>query len=388
MDRAVILKPGKEKSLNQRHPWIFSGAIASLPSFEDGDVLSVYSSDKKYLASAYFHHATSIAGRVLSFEQKDLSCLIQMKIQDAVSMRRQLFSSSTTGYRLINAEGDGLPGLIVDFYDGVLVIQISTCGMERLKPVLLEHLIQICNPIAIYEKSCSSSREKEGLQPFEGHLYGEKTEEVVFLENGLRFISPLTNGQKTGFFFDQREMRALVQKYAEGKRVLNCFSYTGGFSLYGLKGGAGHITTVDVSRSAIDIAKRNFALNDYPAEKHSFIETDAFDFLRKSKMDFDLVILDPPAFAKKRSDVVSACRGYKDINRLVMEKIPSNSYLLTCSCSYFLEPSPFTTLLFQAASEAGRSVQILHSHIQAADHPVSIFHPEGNYLKSSFLLIK
>jgi len=384
----IILKEGKEKSVLRGHPWIFSGAIASTPSFADGDILNVFSSDGKFLAQAYFHSNNSLAGRILSFSCDPIEKEIEKKIDEAILLRKSFFDPKiTNAFRLINAEGDGLSGLIVDQYADVLVLQIHTAGMEKLKPFIVDLLLKKLNPSCIYEKSITSSRGKEGLLDCEQKIWGEVAEEVEILENGLKFIVSIIDGQKTGFFLDQREMRQWVAKHAAGKRILNCFSYTGGFSVFALKEKA-LVDSVDSSAEALALAKRNTELNGCEMNKHRLIHEDAFLFLQKDPLDYDLVILDPPAFAKKRSDIESACKGYKQINRLAFEKMPSSSLLLTCSCSYFMDESLFQNIIFQAACEAKRNVKILGRHKQAIDHPISLYHPEGEYLKSLILYLE
>jgi 23S rRNA (cytosine1962-C5)-methyltransferase len=255
--------------------------------------------------------------------------------------------------------------------------------MERLKNLILEELILLLSPKAIYEKSVSAARKLEGLADNEDILFGDLTPEVTITENGIEYIVSIEDGQKTGFFLDQREMRKKVMELASGRRVLNCFAYTGGFSLAALKGGAVHVDSVDICPRACDLARRN----NTDEARHSIFEADAFEFLKNSPMDYDLVILDPPAFAKKRADVTSACQGYKEINRRVLEKIPARSFLLTSSCSSYIDDSLFQNLIFQASLEAKRNVRIVGRHILAMDHPISIYHPEGDYLKSLLLYV-
>lgn len=384
----VILKPTRDKALRNRHPWIFSGAIASFPSFANGDILPVYSDSGEFLAKAYFHKENSISGRVLSFADGPIESVIERNIGEAIALRERLFTREKTNcYRLINAEGDNLPGLIIDLYDEYAVIQVSTYGIERLKPLILKKLQALLPLRDIYEKSQSAARKQEGLPDAVGPLFGECPPEVLVKENDLIFCIPIEKGQKTGFFLDQREMRQQIMCLSQNKRVLNCFSYTGGFSLFALKGGAQFVTSVDVSEEACRLAKENTLLNHFPLASHEVIKADVFDYLHRMSRDFDLVILDPPAFAKKRQDVNEACRGYKEINRRVLEKMPKNSFLLTCSCSHFIDEDLFQQVVFQAALEAGRDVKICGKHIQAADHPISLFHPEGHYLKSLLLHI-
>lgn len=376
----VVLKPGKEKSVLRRHPWIFSGAIDKLPKFSNGDILPIYSSTGALLATGYFHSENSIAGRILSFGAEAAHDAIRRKLQESLTLRQTLLS--TDAYRLVNAEGDGLPGLIVDKYGDVVVLQINTAGMEKLKPLIIETLVSLLHPASIYEKSVSAARRQEGLPDFKGVVYGTLIPEVTICENGISYHVSITDGQKTGFFLDQREMRKKISDLSSGKRVLNCFAYTGGFSAAAIKGGASHVDSVEISEEACALCRRNI-----DSSQHTIIQIDAFDFLRDSSLNYDLVVLDPPAFAKKRNDVDTACQGYKEINRACMKKMPENSLLLTCSCSSYIDDALFQNLISQAAAEANRFVRIVGRHVQAPDHPVSVFHPEGHYLKSLLLHI-
>ncbi len=379
----IVLKPGREKSVLRGHPWIFSGAIARGPKFSDGDILPIHDHGGNFLALGYFHNEMSIAGRILSFEKKEITSVLKEKLLSAFNMRKELIPDSNC-FRHINAEGDGLSGLIIDYYDGVFVIQISTVGMERLKSLIVTLLVELFQPKAIYEKSLSSSLRQEGLEMSEGTLYGNVPEEIEVVENGIKFLVSITKGQKTGLFLDQRSMRKKIGGYAIGKRVLNCFSYTGGFSLFALKGGASEVVSVDSCKTACSYAQRNTELN--ALSNHIIHVSDVFDFLKSDPLNFNLVILDPPAFAKKRNDVDQACKGYIELNRLAIEKMPPRSLLLTCSCSCFIDQNLFQNLISQAS--CNRNVRILEKHTQAVDHPVNIHHPEGEYLKSLFLYIE
>lgn len=387
--QSVILKSGREKPIRNHHHWIFSGAIHRMPVFTDGDILAVETANGEFLGYAYFNSKTSISGRMLSFDQTPAEEALKQNMDKAIAFRKKIFNRKVTNaYRLINSEGDKIPGLIVDIYDDVLVIQIATLGIEKLKPLIVEHLKKTLKPTTIYEKSNLPSRGEEGLKNEEGLLFGEDVDEVKIIENKIKFIVSIKNGQKTGFFLDQREMRKWVGELAEGKKVLNCFGYTGGFSLYAMAGGATIVDTVDISKEAIELAQKNTTLNKIKPEKHGFIAEDVFQFLREKPLDYDLIVLDPPAFTKRKSDIIQACRGYKDINRLAMKKIPSGSFLLTSSCSYHVDEKLFQTVVFQAAAEANRSVRIIGRHHLAPDHPINIFHPEGEYLKSLLLFIE
>lgn len=387
--RCVILKKGREASLLRRHPWIFSGSVEKIPSdCIPGELLPVYSYDLQFLAQAFFHPKQSLIGRVFSFDAKESASILETKIDVALDLRKKLFNPAiTNAYRLINSDGDGLSGLIVDIYDRVVVIQIGSYGIERLKTSIIEILIRKLKPSAIYEKSNSSSRLKEGLKASNTLLFGHLEKEVPILENGLSFLVDVEEGQKTGFFLDQREMRALVRRLTKGKRVLNTFSYTGGFSINALAGGAKGVVSVDTDKRALELAQKNTTLNGFSLDNHQLKFEDAFVFLRKDALDFDFILLDPPAFAKKREDVEAALKAYKEINLQVLLKIPPKSFLLTSSCSYYVDFSLFQKQIYAAALEAKRSLQVLSQHIPALDHPISLFHPEGAYIKSLLLYV-
>jgi 23S rRNA (cytosine1962-C5)-methyltransferase len=385
--KTVTLKPGKDKPVRNKHHWIFSGAVASLPDFEDGEILAVQSRAGEFLGCGYFNRRCSILGRMLSFDRTPPEEAVRDNIVRAVALRRTLFDANTNAFRLVNAEGDGLPGLIVDRYDDVLVVQVATLGMERLKPFVLETLNEVVPSRAVYEKSNLPARHEEGLPDFEGLLAGELPPEVRVVENGFPFCVDIIRSQKTGLFLDQREMRRLVLSLAAGRRILNCFAYTGGFTVYGLRGGAARVVSVDASEPALDTARRNVSLNGFEPRAEDFIKADVFGFLRKHDEVYDLVILDPPAFAKKKTDVRQACRGYKDLNRVALARVAAGGLALTFSCSHFVDEPLFQTVVFQAALEAGRRVRILQRHHQAFDHPLNIFHPESEYLKGFLLYV-
>ena len=384
-DRPVVLKKNRDKPIRQRHHWIFSGAVQTLPDFEDGEILQVVSSEGEFLGSAYFNRKPAIIGRMLSFDRTPPLKAVEQRLAEALALRRKLVEPGTNAERLVNAEGDGLPGLIVDRYDDVLVLQIATLGMEKLKPVIVDHLIRTLAPRSIHEKSDQPARREEGLPDFEGHLYGEEVQEVEIREDGLHFLVEIRGSQKSGFYLDLREARKLVRSVAEGRRVLNCFCYTGGFSVAALAGGAAAVDSVDSSAPALSVARRNLLLNGFSETRNSLITADVFAYLRQETPAYDLVILDPPAFAKKKADVVAACRGYKDINRLALKKTGAYGLLLTLSCSHFVDEALFRQVVFQAAAEAGRDARIIQKHRLAYDHPINVYHPESEYLKG-FLL--
>lgn len=387
--KKIILKKGKEKAIINRHHWIFSGAIDQAPDYEDGEILPVYTSDNVFLGNAYFNSKAKIIGRLISFEETPVEQAIEHSIGQAIELRRKyVISPLTNAYRLINGEGDRLPGLIVDAYADCLVIQISTLGMEKLKPLIINRLIEKFKPRSIIEKSNLPSRKEEGLEEFQSVIYGEQVEDVDILENGLKFSVSILSGQKTGFFLDHRNMRELIRFHSKDKKVLNAFSYSGGFSVYALAGGAKRVDSVDISKQAIGQAKLNAEKNNFNSSEQGFYADDVFQFLRNQPLDYEVIILDPPAFAKKKKDVISACRGYKDINRLALKKMPKGSLLLTCSCSYYIDEELFQKVVFQAAVEANRFVRIIDKHHLAADHPINICHPEGDYLKSLLLYVE
>lgn len=328
----------------------------------------------------------SILGHMLSYGEETLKDALESRIKNAALLRRRWFNPShTNAIRLINAEGDGIPGLIVDAYADVLVIQVANPGIERLKSEIVSYLVKEFSPRALYEKSTSFMRRKEGLEEVRALLYGEDNPEVEVLENGLRYTVHVLEGQKTGLFLDQREMRGLVRDLSQDKKVLNCFAYTGGFSIAALAGGAAHVESVEISAKCEQRITNNLTLNGL--KNHQFTCSDVFDFLKTATWDYDLVILDPPAFVKKREDIDKAFRAYKELNRHAIEKMKSGSLLLTCSCSYHVDESLFQNILFRAALESGRAVRIVEKHRQAHDHPISIFHPESSYLKSFLLYI-
>lgn len=388
-EKSVILKPGKEKAIKNRHHWIFSGAILESPKYGDGEILPVNSSKGELLGSAYFNRKSSIIGRMVAFDSTPPVEAIKKNIDAAIAMRSVLFSDNVTNvYRLVNGEGDRLPGLVVDKYADVIVIQIATLGMDKLRSLIVQHLVERLKPRAIYEKSQVPSRKEEGLIPLQQQLYGPPVDCVEVIENKLKFSVSILEGQKTGFFIDHREMRSLVRTLSQNRRVLNCFSYSGAFSVYALAGGASRVDSVDISDKAVEDAKHNAALNGYTSNAHGFHVADVFQFLRENPVNYDLVILDPPAFAKKQRDVIAACRGYKDINRVAMQKMPPGSLLLTCSCSHHVDADLFQKVVFQATVEANRNARIIGSHRMAADHPINICHPESDYLKSLLLYIE
>ncbi len=387
---AVNLKQGREVHARNHHPWVFLGAVASFPEFENGSILPVHDYLNNFLGYGYFNRGQSIVGRMISFRQEDPLDTIIKNINNAISTRTQSINADTNCYRLINGEGDFLPGLVVDKYDSVLVVQINTLGMERLKPLIIATLTKSLSPKAIYEKSSTSTRRKEGLEDVNAALIGKVEGPIEVMENGLKFFVDIAHGQKTGLFLDQRNMRQLVKQHAMGKTLLNCFAYTGGFSVYALAGGARKAVSLDTDKQATTLTQTNLKLNGFATTENEIISEDVFSYLGRTNLDknFDFIILDPPAFAKRASDIENASRGYRELNRLALEKLPPGGLLLTSSCSSHIDRQMFQTIIFQAAKDARRNVKILSYHLLAPDHPISLYFPEGDYLKSLLLWVE
>lgn len=396
----LTLKRGKEESLLRRHPWIFSGAIhATDGEAEEGDVVEVLASDGRFIARGHCGIG-SIAVRVLTFEETEPvdAAFWTRRIAEAYRLRRALGltdNPETTCYRLVHGEGDGLPGLIVDIYGTTAVMQAHSVGMYLERERIAEALKTVYGDklTAVYDKSSGTIPPKSGIEAVDGYLIGGSDAQTTVRENGNQFQANWEEGQKTGFFIDQRDNRELVGHYARGRRVLNTFCYTGGFSVYALKNGAESVDSVDSSTRAVELANRNVELNfgaDQAAQKHRGIPADTMDFLRDQvgEGQYDLMILDPPAYAKHQKALGNALQGYKRLNARAMEKIAPGGVLFTFSCSQAVSREQFRTAVFSAAAIAGRNVRILHQLSQPADHPVSIYHPEGEYLKGLVLYVE
>jgi 23S rRNA (cytosine1962-C5)-methyltransferase len=385
------LKPGKEIHLRLRHHAIFKPAIANLESVENGVIAEVQDSQGQFLCYATVNTRSYIAGRVISFEKGDPLEHLGTQIKRSVELRRHFFQSEeTTAFRLINAEGDSIPGLIVDQYGDVLVLQITTLGMDRLRDWIVTTLWNLCKPHGIFEKSTSATRKKEGLEPKEGWIKGAAVEPIAITERGLKYLINLTGSQKTGLFLDQREMRSLVRTLAAGRTVLDCCSYVGGFSLSALAGGATAADAVDYDEAALARAKEHMTINGIAADQFQTYKEDVFEFLRRRPLphQYDFIVLDPPAFAKRSSDIDQAKGAYTDLNRLGFQALTPGGLLLTCSCSYQMDWQLFQTVVFHAARQANRNVRILQRHRHAFDHPVNLYHPEADYLKSLLLWVE
>jgi 23S rRNA (cytosine1962-C5)-methyltransferase len=380
---SVQLLPHKTQSIERRHPWIFSGALKKMPEdVADGQVVAVLDSRGNELAKGHFNHG-SIAVRVLTFENEAIDqAFFNKRISNAVALRKllNLFRTDNSICRLIHGEGDELPGLVVDFYGGVAVIQCHSFGMYQQIDLIVEALkTALPNELtAIYNKSSDTLPKRE--QIIDSYLFGTCETPHVALENGVKYNIDWINGQKTGFFIDQRENRALLAKYSNDKKILNTFCYSGGFSLAALKNGANEVHSLDSSKKAIELTDNNIVLNDL-ADKHTSIVADAMVYIRETGEDFDIVILDPPAFAKHRDKRHQAVQGYKRLNAMAMSHIRPGGLLMTYSCSQVVDKSLFTHTIIAAAIESGRSVRILEQLHQPADHPINAFHPEGEYLK-------
>jgi len=387
----LTIRPERDWPLKNRHHAIYKNAVQSLEGVETGSIVEVRNSDNDFLCYATVNLKAYICGRAISFEKGDPLESLKRSIKRAVDLRRQFFQDSeTTAFRLINAEGDAIPGLIVDQYNDILVLQLTTLGMERLREWIVGVLQELCSPTAIYEKSTGQARKKEGLEPREGWVKGKGPDTVTIKENGLQYLIDLEGGQKTGLFLDQREMRALVKEHAAGRTVLDCCSYVGGFSLNALAGGAVAADAVDYDAGALERAKQHMTMNGIADGLLTTYAEDVFEFLRRKPLPhaYDFIILDPPAFAKRSTDLDQAKRAYTDLNRMAMQALPPGSLLLTCSCSYQVDVPLFQTIVFHAARQANRNVRILQRHRQAYDHPVNLYHPEVDYLKSLLLWIE
>ena len=397
MDK-IILKPRREESLLRYHPWVFSGAIAQVVGHPaEGDLVGVYTSDGQFLAWGHYQIG-SIAVRVLSFDEDPTRAdFWTLMLRRALQLRMAYGlhgAAETDCYRLVHGEGDGLPGLIVDYYAGVCVLQAHSVGMFRAKAAICAALQEVYGPAlkAVYDKSSGTAPFKAGLDLVDGYLWkadGFSDDEQVVLENGHRFLVNWTEGQKTGFFLDQRENRFRVGSLAKGRNVLNLFCYTGGFSIYALGNGAVHVDSVDSSKKAMDMVDRNVALNGFAPDMHTSYCADAIDFLRDvPEGKYDLMIVDPPAFAKHRGALKNALRAYQRLNAAAISKVAPGGFVFTFSCSQVVDKEAFALAVFSAAAETGRSVRILDRLNQPADHPVNIYHPEGEYLKGLLLYVE
>lgn len=389
----VFLKPKKEESLLRFHPWVFSGAISKIEGQpEEGDLVEVYGSNGRFLAVGHYQIG-SIAVRVLSFRQREIDASFwEERIRIAFDIRRSLGLVDTptnNTFRLIHGEGDSLPGLVVDMYAHTAVMQAHSVGMHHARHEIAKALKAVIGDLLenIYYKSETTLPYKADIDSENGYLLGGDVEDIA-LENGLKFCVDWQKGQKTGFFVDQRENRSLLEKYSRGRSVLNMFCYTGGFSFYAMRGGAKVVHSVDSSAKAISLTNRNVKLNFPGDERHQAFAEDAFKYLERMGSNYDLIILDPPAFAKHKNVLRNALQGYRKLNAIAFEKIKPGGIIFTFSCSQVVSKENFRLAVFSAAAQSGRNVRILHQLTQPADHPVNIYHPEGEYLKGLVLYVE
>lgn len=385
----IILKKGREAPLRHGHPWVFSGAISRVEGDPlPGDVVLAADSGGRPLCLG-FYNTGDIAFRLLT---DDPAARIdadfwRRRIGRAVALRKKVVPPETNAFRLINTEGDGIPGLVVDQYGSRLVFSIGTAGVERWREILLEILLETVGAVGIYERSEGRSRQLEGLVDRIGPAAGEVPAAVEIIENGLRFEVDLITGQKTGFFLDQRGNREIVGALSREAAVLNCFSYTGAFSVYAARGGAHRVVSVEASAAANGIACRNLVRNGYSPERHPVITANCFEYLRETEELFDLVVLDPPAFAKSRKDVERSAKGYKEINLQAARRLREGGMLATFSCSNPLDPELFERVVLGAVRDTGKTAQLLRPLGAGPDHPVNLAHPEGRYLKGLLLCL-
>ena len=390
----LYLQAGREKSLLRRHPWVFSGAVERLEgSPASGDTVQLCDAQGGFLAWAAYNSQSQIVARVWSWQAEETidADFFHRKISNALAVRNDLkLGLHSNGMRLIHGESDGLPGLIVDQYADVLVVQLGSAGVERWRDTIADVLQELCLPVCIYERSDSDGRELEGLPKRNKILRGLLPEELSITENGIRIAVNVAAGQKTGFYLDQRDNRALIGTLAEGRDVLNCFCYTGGFSLYALRGGAKSVLSIDSSAEALNLAQRNVELNKLDKSRAEWQDKDVFEALRKLRdqnRKFDLIVLDPPKFAPTAAFAEKASRAYKDINLLAFKLLRPGGILATYSCSGGINDELFQKIIAGAALDAGVDAQIVHKVSAAADHPVLLSFPEGAYLKGLVLRV-
>lgn len=393
MYKSVYLKRGKEESLLRFHPWIFSGALSGVDEgVQEGDIVRVMTSEKKFIAVGHYQIG-SIAVRVLSFRDVAIDgAFWRSRLQSALTMRQTIGiadNPNNNTFRLVHGEGDLLPGLVIDCYGPTAVMQAHSVGMHMERKAICKALIEVMEGRIrqVYYKSETTLPFKAGFDEESGFIYGS-TDDDVAVENGLKFHVDWLKGQKTGFFVDQRENRRLLENYSRGRSVLNMFCYTGGFSVYAMRGGARLVHSVDSSAKAIELTNSNVAMNFPGDNRHAAFCEDAFKFLDANDDKYDLIILDPPAFAKHRAALHNALKGYTRLNVKGLQRIRKGGLLFTFSCSQVVTKDNFRNAVFTAAAQAGRKVRILHQLHQPADHPINIYHPEGEYLKGLVLYVE
>lgn len=389
----IFLKPGKEQSIKRFHPWIFSGAIKRIEgTVEEGDIIEIFSNTGDYLATGHYQ-PSSISVRIFSFKHEKIDTNFwRDKLQNALYLRQVLGlyqSKHTNIFRLVHGEGDGLPGLVIDIYGATAVIQCHSLGMFKIREELAKLLLDIFegNLKSVYDKSSAALPFKSGVATNDGYIIGGEVSDKL-LENNLRFKISWVEGQKTGFFIDQRENRLLLQYLSKDKTVLNAFGYTGGFSVYAIEGGASKVVTVDSSEKAIEMTNQNVAMNFKGISHHTSVCDDVFEYLRKADEKYDIIVLDPPAFAKHNDALRNALQAYKRLNAAAIQKINPGGVLFTFSCSQVVNKVDFRNAVFSGCAITGRQVKILHQLTQPADHPINIYHPEGEYLKGLVLQVE
>ena len=385
----IFLKPGREASLLRGHPWIFSGALASVEGKpEPGDIAVALTHEGFPLALGFYNPVSDISFRLLTTDTTTSinNLFWQKRIRASLALREKIVPEGTTAYRLVNAEGDWIPGLIVDRYGDYLVLSVATAGMEQHRQGILNVLSEELKPLGIYERSEGRARQLEGLEDRTCLAFGEQLPEAIEItENRMHFKVDIITGQKTGFFLDQRPNRALLEQFSNHADVLNCFSYTGAFSVYSARGGAKRVISVEASEKANEIARYNLQRNNFPTERHPVLRDDVFTYLRRTHELFDLIILDPPVFAKSKRDVAKAARGYKDINLHAAKSLREGGILATFSCSNHIDEVLFQKIVLGAVRDAGKTAQLLHTMGPGQDHPTNLAHPEGRYLKGLLL---
>ena len=380
----VILKKGKEKPLLRGHPWVFSGAVEKVEGdVSPGDIGEVYSREGQFLGIGHLNPHSQIILRILTQKKEELNIdFFRERISKAAVLREKWLKGKTNAYRLVNGEGDFLPGLMIDCYGGTFVLQCLTAGMERLKGLLTDLMVRDFRPQSVYERSDVATRREEGLSESRGLLFGKEVPDRIEIEEyGCHFKVNVKGGQKTGFYLDQRENRFSLEELSHGKKILDCFCYTGAFAIHAGLGGAKDVTLVDSSEEALSMAEEHFDLNHLEKIPHQLIRGDAFEVMRSLEPGYDIIILDPPPFAKKRGHLMSASRGYKDLNLWAFRLLNKEGLLFTFSCSQHMSWDLFQKIVFSAALDAGRKVQVLSRRGHPVDHPFHLFHPEGEYLK-------
>lgn len=386
----IILKKGREVPVLRGHPWIFSGAIEQTEGHDDAvGIADVFDSERRWIARGLFSPKSQIRTRILTWQKEEIDGdFFSRRISRALSIRESILSGVTNAYRVVNGEGDFLPGLIVDRYGEFLVCQFFTAGMDTFKPLIVGALSNLLPAKGVFEKSEGRVRDEEGIAPSVGVLAGEPPPELIAIEeNGFKFVIDVRRGQKTGFFLDQRDSRTMLSTIARDRKLLNCFSYSGAFSIYALGSGAKEVVSLDSSRPALELAERNLVLNGFPVDGSELLKGDAFTYLKEGDSAFDIIVLDPPSLARKRSDIDAATGGYKFLNLHALRHVRPGGFLLTFSCSQHLSIDLFQKVVFGAAVDARRRVTILKRLGQPIDHPVSLHHPEGEYLKGLVLRV-